>query len=89
MDLQNPRLRQRGRASLDFLALLGKQSGLVREQVARDLDAAGVTAKTLPADVEEWRKARGAHGVCLCLSLSLGLCLSVSLSMCVRACVHR
>ena len=52
MDLQNPRLRQRGRASLDFLALLGKQSGLVREQVARDLDAAGVTAKTLPADIE-------------------------------------
>ena len=52
-------------------------------------DPASAHAKTLPADVEEWRKARGAHGVCLCLSLSLGLCLSVSLSVCVRACVQR
>jgi SAM-dependent methyltransferase len=52
MELQNPRLRQRGRASLDFLALLGKQSGIVREQVGRDLQAAGIAAETLPADID-------------------------------------
>lgn len=52
MDVLNPLLRQRGRASLDFLALLGRQSALVRERVARDLASAGITADALPDDVE-------------------------------------
>lgn len=52
MELQNPKLRQRGRASVDFLTQLGKSSMQVGANVNADMEAAGVTAETVPDDID-------------------------------------
>jgi len=53
MNLQEPKLRQRGRASVDFLAQLGLAAGPVRKQVEVDLQQGGISAETLPEDMDE------------------------------------
>jgi SAM-dependent methyltransferase len=52
MKLQEPRLRQRGRASIDFLALLGGASGTLRSAVDEELAQRQVTAGSLPEDMD-------------------------------------
>jgi len=46
-------LDQRGRASIDFLAALAVSAGKLRQEVDADIAAAGVTAETLPDDLDE------------------------------------
>jgi SAM-dependent methyltransferase len=53
MKLQDPQLRQRGRASVDFLAQLGLAAGHVIERVAHDMAAHGLTAAALPDDLDD------------------------------------
>lgn len=52
MELQNPLLRQRGRASIDFLGLIAKAAGPIFAKVDADLAAKGVTAEALPDDLD-------------------------------------
>jgi SAM-dependent methyltransferase len=52
MKFQNPELRQRGRVSIDFLALLGKMGGPLREAVDAELSAHQITAEALPEDMD-------------------------------------
>jgi SAM-dependent methyltransferase len=52
MKLQDPQLRQRGRASIDFLALIGGASGSLRETVDDELAKRQVTAGSLPEDMD-------------------------------------
>ena len=52
MKLQEPQLRQRGRASMDFLALLAGASGAVRAAVDEELEERQVTAGSLPEDMD-------------------------------------
>lgn len=51
--LQNPRLRQRGRASVNFLTEIARQSRPITQQVSEDITAAGITADALPDDLVE------------------------------------
>jgi len=48
----NFELAQRGRASMDYLVSLGKALGRFEPKLNRDIEAAGVTPETLPADLE-------------------------------------
>lgn len=57
MKFQEPQLRQRGRASVDFLAQLGQASTPLRQQVDAELTQGGITAETLPEDLDERDKA--------------------------------
>jgi SAM-dependent methyltransferase len=52
MTLQDPLLRQRGRASVDFLAQLAIASGGVRERVDQDIAAQHLKAASLPDDLD-------------------------------------
>lgn len=52
-EYQNPKLRQRGRASVDFLAQMGLASAPVRECVSRDMEAKRLSSDTLPDDLDE------------------------------------
>lgn len=52
MNLQEPRLRQRGRASVDFLATILKPASKVIDQVYGQMADAGITPDVLPDDVE-------------------------------------
>ena len=52
MKLQEPQLRQRGRASIDFLALIAGASGAVRAAVDQELEERQVTAGSLPEDMD-------------------------------------
>ena len=52
MKLQEPQLRQRGRASIDFLALIAGASGAVRDAVDGELAERQVTASSLPQDMD-------------------------------------
>ena len=52
MKLQEPHLRQRGRASIDFLALLAGNSGAVRAKVDEELAERQVAAGSLPEDMD-------------------------------------
>ena len=52
MKLQNPVLRQRGRASIDFLALIAGASISVRKAVDDELAERQVTAAAMPEDME-------------------------------------
>lgn len=56
-EYQNPKLRQRGRASVDFLAQMGIAAKPVREGVDRDLVSRHITADMLPDDLD----ARDQH----------------------------
>lgn len=53
MNLLEPKLRQRGRASVDFLGQLSKASFPVRNKVDEDLEQGGLSAETLPEDLDE------------------------------------
>ena len=53
MNLQDPKLHQRGRASVDFLAQLGIASQPVREKVGAAMQQAGIDAESLPDDMDE------------------------------------
>ncbi len=53
MELQNPKLRQRGRASVDFLAQMGIATQPVSEQADADLEASGLSEDALPDDLDE------------------------------------
>jgi SAM-dependent methyltransferase len=52
MKLQDPQLRQRGRASIDFLALIAGASGGTRIAVDEELAERQVTAGSLPEDMD-------------------------------------
>lgn len=52
MKLQNPELRQRGRASIDFLALIAGASGALRTAVDGELEERQVTPGSLPDDMD-------------------------------------
>lgn len=52
MQLDTPLLRQRGRASVDFLTHLGMAAGPVREAVARDIAAVLPDPAALPDDLD-------------------------------------
>lgn len=52
MKLQEPQLRQRGRASIDFLALIAGASGKIRATVDEELEERQVTAESLPEDMD-------------------------------------
>ena len=52
-----PRLRQRGRAAIDFLAYLGAAAGSLRPRVDGEIEASGAAAGDLPDDLD----ARAAH----------------------------
>ena len=52
MKLQEPQLRQRGRASIDFLALIGGASASLRAAVDGELAERQVTAGSLPEDMD-------------------------------------
>lgn len=52
MKLQDPQLRQRGRASIDFLALTAGASMRVRNAVDNELAERQVTAGSLPEDMD-------------------------------------
>lgn len=52
MKLQDPQLRQRGRASIDFLALTAGASMLVRNALDSELAERQVTAGSLPEDMD-------------------------------------
>lgn len=52
-EYQNPKLRQRGRASVDFLAQMGTAAAPVREGVSRDMEAKQLSADVLPDDLDE------------------------------------
>lgn len=52
MKLQDPQLRQRGRASIDFLALTAGASMRVRNAVDNELTERQVTAGSLPEDMD-------------------------------------
>ncbi|MEM7568947.1 MAG: class I SAM-dependent methyltransferase [Pseudomonadota bacterium] len=52
MTFDDPSLRQRGRASIDFLGQLLMARAPVRKQIAIDLAQAGVSADTLPDDID-------------------------------------
>ena len=52
MKLQDPQLRQRGRASIDFLALIAGASGSVRAAVDEEMAERQVTAGSLPEDMD-------------------------------------
>lgn len=52
MKLQDPQLRQRGRASIDFLALIAGASGSIRMAVDEELAERQVTASALPDDMD-------------------------------------
>lgn len=52
-EYQNPKLRQRGRASVDFLAQMGLASAPVRDGVSRDMEAKQLSADVLPDDLDE------------------------------------
>jgi 2-polyprenyl-3-methyl-5-hydroxy-6-metoxy-1,4-benzoquinol methylase len=52
MKLQDPQLRQRGRASIDFLALIAGGSMKVRAAMDSEMADAGVTADILPVDMD-------------------------------------
>ncbi len=53
MQLQDPKLRQRGRASIDFLAQIALASQPLREQVEATMAEAGISAENLPEDMDE------------------------------------
>ncbi|MEM6682983.1 MAG: class I SAM-dependent methyltransferase [Pseudomonadota bacterium] len=53
MTFDNPDLSQRGRASIDFLGQLLLARAPIRKQMEEDLATAGVTAETLPDDIDE------------------------------------
>lgn len=52
MKFDDPALRQRGRASIDFIGQLLKARGPVNDQIKRDLKAANIAADTLPDDID-------------------------------------
>lgn len=52
MNFDTPRLRQRGRASIDFLSQLLRARGPVNAQIAQDLKAADISADTLDEDID-------------------------------------
>jgi SAM-dependent methyltransferase len=52
MELHQPELRQRGRASVDFLAQLAVAAGPVRQQVDRELAERFPDADALPEDID-------------------------------------
>jgi SAM-dependent methyltransferase len=52
MKFNDPALRQRGRASIDFLGQLLHARRPVNDQIMRDLDTANITADTLPDDID-------------------------------------
>ena len=52
MDIQAPRLRQRGRASVNFLSQIAMATRPVQQQVSADIAAAGITAEKLPEDLD-------------------------------------
>jgi SAM-dependent methyltransferase len=52
MKLQDPQLRQRGRASIDFLALIGGASGQLRAAVDQEMADRQITAASLPEDMD-------------------------------------
>lgn len=51
--LQNPRLRQRGRASVNFLTEIARHSRPIMQQVKADMDSAGLTDDSLPDDLAQ------------------------------------
>lgn len=51
-EYQNPKLRQRGRASVDFLAQMGLASAPVREIVSKDMEVQQLSADNLPDDLD-------------------------------------
>lgn len=53
MQFDNPMLRQRGRASIEFLGQLLAARAPVRTRVSEDLAKAGVSAQTLPEDIDK------------------------------------
>jgi hypothetical protein len=52
MKLQDPQLRQRGRASIDFLALISGASSALRAAVDEELAERQVTGESLPEDMD-------------------------------------
>lgn len=52
MKFEDPRLRQRGRASIDFLGQLIAARGAVRVQIDDDIKSANVSSETLPDDID-------------------------------------
>ena len=52
MKFQDPQLRQRGRASIDFLALIAGGSMKVREAMDAEMVNAGLTADLLPDNMD-------------------------------------
>ncbi len=48
-----PRLRQRGRASVNFLTAIARNMGPVSAQVKADIEEAGITPDNLPDDLSE------------------------------------
>lgn len=53
MDLQDPILLQRGRASLAFLTQMGLASQPLRQMVDTDMERAGMDADSLPEDMDQ------------------------------------
>ncbi len=53
MNLLEPRLHQRGRASIDFLAQLALASQPLRHKVDADMQLAGIDADSLPDDMDQ------------------------------------
>lgn len=53
MELQQPELRQRGRASVDFLAQMAMASAPLKQQVEADIDQALSSDDDLPGDLDE------------------------------------
>jgi 2-polyprenyl-3-methyl-5-hydroxy-6-metoxy-1,4-benzoquinol methylase len=51
--MEKPELRQRGRASIDFHNAVRSAAQAVQRQVERELAEAGVTAQTMPEDMDE------------------------------------
>ena len=52
-NFQEPRLRQRGRASVNFLTEVARHMGPFTQQVNADIAKAGITPETLPDDLGE------------------------------------
>jgi 2-polyprenyl-3-methyl-5-hydroxy-6-metoxy-1,4-benzoquinol methylase len=50
--MQSPVLAQRGRASIDFQAGIGKATGQLHQTMELEMARRGVTAETLPADMD-------------------------------------
>ncbi len=51
--MDTPILAQRGRASVDFQAGINKASGMLHAAMEAEMAARGITAQTMPADIDE------------------------------------